>query len=578
MNMSKTEVMRLTLKKRLVITAVSVVTVAGGIFAGYHINRIRRDSSTTADVYPVSMLSMGYFADDMSMEGTVTSGSVQRVQQDESQLIDKILVKKGDTVKKGDPILQYDTTLIKLDLDEKKNDLALAEDSINQTQKEIDRLYKVKPIEDMPDTPQPTLPPPPEPPTVNTVDTVNDTASKNQGSGSKQDPFVFLCNSGTMVTAEFMNYLMQITGTAEFDVYIDNEPSYKWVVYGAQLTAETAVQWCVSDGVEFDGGGQFTIDMASKHAGKFGTLPPDTTIDDLYEEYYDSINNIPEPEIYKNYEDDYTYSKAELAKMIAEKQNELTGLELDKKRADVEYRKAQARGENGTLYSTIDGVVAMVNDGTSSEEEISDISAETDMAIDADMAADDGMGYDAGDSNYLIVIRGQGALGVTGTVGEYDLDKVKPGDTITVMSYETGTQAEATVTDVDSTPADSYYSYGNPNVSGYNFRADITGSTDGFTQDSMVSISVSQQASADSLYIPVHYIREDEGGSFVLKAGKDELLEKQYVETGSVYYGTAIEIKSGITNEDMICFPYGKNIKEGIHYKENDEPPTYEGV
>ena len=568
----------MTLKKKLIISAVSLVTVTGGIFAGYHINRIHRDSSTTADVYPVSLISQGYFADDMSMEGMITSGNVQKVQQDEEQLIDKILVKKGDKVKKGDPILQYDTTLIKLDLDEKKNALALAEDSITQTQKEIDRLYKVKPIEDMPDVPQPTLPPPPTAPVINTVDNVTDTSKKKQGSGTKDDPYIFPCSRGTMVSSEFMIYLMQNKSTAEFDVYIDNEPSYKWVVYGSQLNMNTTMQWCVSDGVEFDDNGQFTIDMSSKHVGKFGTLPPDTTIDDLYEEYYDSINNTPEPTIYKNYEDDYTYSKADLAKMIAEKQSELTELELNKKRADVEYRKAQARGEDGTLYSTIDGIVAMVNDGSPSGEDTAEMPEDTEMFTDTDMAVDSDMPYEEDGSDYLIVIRGQGALSVTSTVGEYDLDKVNIGDTVTVMSYETGTQAEATVTEVDSTPTDNFYGDGNPNVSGYQFRADITGDTDGFTPDSWVSVSVSQTADSNALYIPIHYIRDDEGGSYVLKAGDDELLEKQYVETGSVYYGEIIQVKSGITMDDMICFPYGKNIKEGIHFKESDEPPMYEGV
>ena len=564
----------MTLKKKLIITAVSAAVLTGGIFAGYHINRIRRDSSTTADVYPVSLLSMDYWGDDMSMEGMITSGNVQKVQADEERLIDKILVKKGDTVKKGDPILQYDTTLIKLDLDDKKNALAVAEDSIAQTQKEINRLSQVKPIEDMPDVPQPTLPPPPEPPKVNTVDNVTDTSKKKQGKGTAKDPFVFLCSRGTMVSAEFMIYLMQQKSTAEFDVYIDNEPSYKWVVSGAQLSTNTAMQWCVSDGVEFDDEGQFTVDMSAKPVGKFGTLPPDTTIDDLYDEYYDSINNTPEPEIYKNYEDDYTYSKAELAKMIAEKQGELSELEIEKKKADVEYRKAKTRVEDGTLYSTIDGVVAAVNDDSSSSEE--DLGAE--MPDDMDMGMDGETDYEENSGDYLIVIRGQGALSVTGTVGEYDLDKVNIGDTITVMSYETGTQTEATVTEVDNTPSDEYYDSGNPNTSGYKFRADMTGDTDGFAPDSWVSISVSQTADSGALYIPIHYIRDDEGGSFVLKAGSDELLTKQYVKTGAIIYGSAIEIKSGITRDDMICFPYGKNIKEGIHFKENDEPPAYEGV
>ena len=556
----------MTTKKKIIVASVSAAVLVSGVFAGYHINRIRRESNTVADVYPISLISMGYMSNEMSIEGTVTAGNVQRVKADESQLIDQILVHPGDTVKKGDPILKYDTTLVELDLEEKKNTLAVTEDNIKQTQKEIDRLQRVKPMEDMPEIPQPTLPPPPEAPAINTVDSVNDTASKKQGTGTPTDPFVFLCNKGTMISAEFMTYLMQNKSTAEFDVYIDDQPSYKWVIYGEQLTREMILPWCVSDGVEFDDMGQFTIDMGAKHTGRFGTLPPDTTIDELYEEYYDTINNMPEPTISKNYDDDYTYSKAELARMITEKQGELEQLQLDKKRADVDYRKAQSRGEDGTLYSTIDGVVTISNAGVQTNEPGENTGAELNPDANGDMPSED-------DSDSLIVIRGQGSVSVTAAISEYDLDKVEIGDTIMVMSYETGTQSDAVVTDVDTTPVENYYSPGNPNSSGYKFTADITGDAEGFKPDSMVSVSVTQTAPQDSIYLPVHFIREDEGGPFVLKAGKDELLEKQYVKTGAVSYGSYVEVKSGIKENDMICFPYGKNIKEGIKFEEKDEPP-----
>ena len=41
------------------------------------------------------------------------------------------------------------------------------------------------------------------------------------------------------------------------------------------------------------------------------------------------------------------------------------------------------------------------------------------------------------------------------------------------------------------------------------------------------------------------------------------LLKKQYVVTGRTVYGSAVEIKSGLTEEDMIAFPYGKDVVEG---------------
>ena len=40
-------------------------------------------------------------------------------------------------------------------------------------------------------------------------------------------------------------------------------------------------------------------------------------------------------------------------------------------------------------------------------------------------------------------------------------------------------------------------------------------------------------------------------------------LKKQYVVTGKTLYGSAIEIKSGLTEDDYIAFPYGKDVVEG---------------
>ena len=50
------------------------------------------------------------------------------------------------------------------------------------------------------------------------------------------------------------------------------------------------------------------------------------------------------------------------------------------------------------------------------------------------------------------------------------------------------------------------------------------------------------------------------------KKGKHGRLEKQYVEGGKNMYGS-IEIVSGLTMEDEIAFPYGRNVKEGAKTK-----------
>ena len=46
-------------------------------------------------------------------------------------------------------------------------------------------------------------------------------------------------------------------------------------------------------------------------------------------------------------------------------------------------------------------------------------------------------------------------------------------------------------------------------------------------------------------------------------ADENNRLKKQYVVIGRTVYGSAVEIKSGLTEDDRIAFPYGKNAVEG---------------
>ena len=57
--------------------------------------------------------------------------------------------------------------------------------------------------------------------------------------------------------------------------------------------------------------------------------------------------------------------------------------------------------------------------------------------------------------------------------------------------------------------------------------------------------------------------------------GADGLLEKRYVSTGKSLWGSYTEILSGLTSEDLIAFPYGKNVKAGAETREADISELY---
>ena len=57
-------------------------------------------------------------------------------------------------------------------------------------------------------------------------------------------------------------------------------------------------------------------------------------------------------------------------------------------------------------------------------------------------------------------------------------------------------------------------------------------------------------------------MRKEDGKSYVMKDDGTGHLVKQYVKTGKTIYGYAVEIKSGVTMDDYLAFPYGRQQKK----------------
>ena len=57
--------------------------------------------------------------------------------------------------------------------------------------------------------------------------------------------------------------------------------------------------------------------------------------------------------------------------------------------------------------------------------------------------------------------------------------------------------------------------------------------------------------------------------------GEDGRLEKRFVTTGKALWGSYMEILGGLTEEDMVAFPYGKNVKVGAVTQKGDMSDLY---
>lgn len=241
---------------------------------------------------------------------------------------------------------------------------------------------------------------------------------------------------------------------------------------------------------------------------------------------------------------DIGYTADELKSLIRQKKQEVADLYLQKKQANMDYNKAKRDLDNATVKSVIDGEVRTLTD--------------LDTAITEGKA-------------FLSVSGGTGMY-FTGTVSEAMLGQVKVGDDIVANSWETGASYTGKIVNISDYPVTGGYSSSqNPNNSDYQFTAYIAEPGDLYN-GAWLDTTIGTGQTDNGLYLDAAYIRKDDGGNYVLKSGKDNRIEKQYINTGKSIYGNRFfEILSGITGEDKIAFPYGKTAIIGAKAKEGDE-------
>ena len=81
------------------------------------ISRIRRRNWWQK--YSLISLNYGYYGNSETSYGVVTNDSSQEVYLDDSNKVQEVYVSKGDTVKEGDPLIQYDTSEAEIDIQRK---------------------------------------------------------------------------------------------------------------------------------------------------------------------------------------------------------------------------------------------------------------------------------------------------------------------------------------------------------------------------------------------------------------------------------------------------------------------------
>ncbi len=585
-----------------------LISTAGVLLAGTAVwFGMTKFKKATVSVYSMEELIQPVFGDMPSLEGSVSTSVSQQVHLADQQIVSQVFVKEGQEVKEGDPLLAYDMTLVNLDLEMEKLSKEQLEVKKKGLEQEIKKLkedisqmastkssYKLQLLTDQntnqPATPEP-LPENPEngnpeeipggnpeeipgenpeeipggnPEEIpgenpeenpeetpqmpipsgayqrlywdtaldSTVfpedDAIIEKAIPYKWKGNNSDYDVYLCKQNVLIQGEFLNQLAGFDASGERV----KEP-YACVL---EVRSENSTEGVLLGSMTLEGGAlESRVEPSAWFATRLGKnqweeLLPQEPEDEEWEELPEGMGDMmPEEEIIGG------YSKEELEKAIGEKERELAANALDIKEAQLKIQKVERQLQEETVKSTVNGVVKSVGDPAKGEI----------------------------DGEPFLTVESSGGVYIQGVVAENVLDRVKAGQILTGMGYESMMGFEAEVKEVSPYPQDNYFMGSDRQMSYYPFTAFIKDGT-GLKTNEMVSLDVPQgDNSIQGIFISKQFIRNKDGEDFVYKEGKNGKLEKQVIRTGQIFYGEMVEIKEGITSEDYIAFPYGKKVKEG---------------
>lgn len=508
-------------QKKVIIPFIVILVIVAAATLGIYF--YKKNNVKEVSVYSIRDVGMtDFWQDSNQTEGFVKADKTQSVYLSETQQVDKVLVKEGDTVKKGTALIKYSTTLTSLELEKKDIDIRKMELELENAKKELEKIKTYQPGVPIYGNPLPEVPETPEPSVPELTDSKMETVpAPLTGSGTDELPYIYLWGEGKEYDKTFIEKL------------IGRGPVGKTEVYAVFMVRENN-----------DIKGAFKSASKIKFTKKldeytFSIVKNYTIDEDPLIVHKDDVAIPEEPEI--NFEEiGPAYSADEIKKMILEKEKEISETILNIKVAKSEYKTLESELKDTTVYSNIDGVVKTVL--KTDDPEIK--------------------------TKPIIVISGGGGYYITGYIGELSLDQVKPGQKVMAMSYSSGSMVEGEVKEVSNIPLEGYRNFGmgNSNVSYYPFTVFVSEEAQ-FREGDYVQLTpqvdTNVEAGSSSLYLMKAFILEENGKYYVYVANQDNKLEKRQIFINGGAYEN-LKIQSGITESDRVAFPYGKNVKEGV--------------
>lgn len=561
--------------KKGIIAAACVVGVCGAVWGGLTIARNAQRGDV--NVYAVNECAMtDYWGDTSNTSGMVTTDKLQKIYISQSQTVKKVWVKEGDSVKKGTVLVSYDSTLTqatveraKIDYDRQtenlevmKNELELLKKAKNKEtlQKECDDLEaKLKNLKAAYDKDEKHPYNADAPVTEGKITQAEPTTITVKGAdGNEQTATVYYyswLSPSTIDEAKLGEILNNLGVTPAGDVMTAVD-TYVVLVqrHGDKVGGYVESTWgmVIMDRYTADNNEVDPPTQASKSVSfrLLNNLPDFVDTERKYDskEIQDTERKLAIAQELL----DASMTQLDLNKAILEKAQAVKEQEVNLKVAKLKLDKKLAELGDGNVYAEFDGTVKAVRD--------------PDEAYN--------------NSEAVVELSGGGGYYVTGTLSEMDLGSVQVGDSVSISSWMTGAACEGTIVSIDDYPTSNGNNWGdgNNNVSYYPFKVFVTEDAN-LQPNDYVDIQYQKDTSAEesgsSLYLQSMFIRTDNGKSYVMARGEDGRLEQRWVQTGRDLWGSYTQIRGGLTIDDYVAFPYGRDVVEGAHTQEATTDQLY---
>ena len=544
-----------TKKIIVILVAVAIVLGAGGGAWYWFGHR----NAEPVYVFPFEYIGMTeYWGDSQESHGPVSTDKIQTIYLSDTQTVTEILVKQGDTVKKGDLLMSFDTTLSDLALERKRLDVEKLKLQLEDAKKRLKEIKSMKPMvipefKEDEETDE----------NLGTALKGNYQISTNRDFDGSKKSLALICwlSEGQSVTDSLLEELR--LKAEEFQTINANDPAKQPPAEeDTTESSEPEETEVPTEPIQVQVNQFYVIFKVNKSDMSLGQrlswtgLIVNKASDNFTFRFFDAsgisdhmlADMGQEEEQQPEIDFGSGFTAAQIAQMRNEQEKTIKDLEFKIKMAEADYKIMQTEVSDGKVYAEIDGeVVSLLT-----EEE-----AKQTMQP-------------------ILKVSGGGGFYVQGSVSELEKENMKIGQEVTINDWNTGMTYTGTVQSIGDFPssANGWNGMGNPNASFYPFTVFVDGEAD-LQEGRYVSITYSTAVSEHGIYLQNPFLRTEQGKSFVYVMGENGRLEQRFVKTGKALWGSYMEILSGLSEEDLVAFPYGKNVKPGANAQEGDMSDLY---